>query len=738
MHDPGHLILRRAVRVSIVLPLTYVLVAYGLNLGGGAAYAAFGTFALLAFADFGGPTRDRAGAYLLTGAAGLVAITIGTLAATTIYTAVLATLIVGFVVSYSGVLRGYVAVATTSVLLPFIIAVTAGAGISPLPQRLAAFAVAVVISTAAALILWPVHVHSALRLRVSAALQASANVLRATTPDPSQPTNSSNIDAATRMRELTEATHHVREEYAGRILRPGSATARDRALMQLVDELNRFRLFFRWRVEHSGDSTLPVDYSLAQVTAATLDDCAAALTGAKKIPDPALLDDAREQHRLIIGTWATQQLEDHQVEAVEAGTESSFQLRLISLHTELMARNTRVATGAPPERTAATSAGIPVATPDVTPWSKLRAHLRLKSPWFRNSLRTALALAMSVAVVEVSGVQHGFWVVLGTLTALRFDALGTGRTAVQAIIGVCGGFLVGTGLLLVVGDHTPAYWVLLPIVTFLSAYTPGAISLIVGQGSFTVFVIVFYGLVAGPQLQTGEIRVVDVAIGLSISLIVSALMWPRGVVALVRSTMVTAVHSATSYVVAAYDRLLQGESGEPTLVSSAQGASQALEVAHETFDLAICQSGPAPMYAQTWSAMGNAADQLVAGAQLIGMLAHFEDAPIDDPLVAALMTSSVHSIQTSLNMTVDKLAYLGATPDTPGTQDDPPTDSVEKFMGNPFPLLREAVTSCLSSWNGRSPSSDRSLGEVATSLIWAQEWLIYLNWLAYRTAQLVT
>ncbi len=74
MPDPGRVPLRCALRVAITLPLAYVFTMFVLKIPAGAAYTAFGTFVLPAMADFGGPTKERARAYLLTGVAGLVTI----------------------------------------------------------------------------------------------------------------------------------------------------------------------------------------------------------------------------------------------------------------------------------------------------------------------------------------------------------------------------------------------------------------------------------------------------------------------------------------------------------------------------------------------------------------------------------------------------------------------------------------------------------------------------------------
>ena len=59
-------------------------------------------------------------------------------------------------------------------------------------------------------------------------------------------------------------------------------------------------------------------------------------------------------------------------------------------------------------------------------------HASLRSVWFVNSLRGALALAAAVSVADLTGVQRGFWVALGTLSVLRTSAASTGMTAFWA------------------------------------------------------------------------------------------------------------------------------------------------------------------------------------------------------------------------------------------------------------------------------------------------------------------
>lgn len=744
VHDPGQVILRRALRCAIILPLTFILVSQVLGLTAGASYAVFGTFALLCFADFGGPYPDRARAYLITGGVGMLAVALGTLAATTKVSAIAGTVAVAFICTYAGVLRGYVAAAAIPVLLPFVIAVTSGPnGIEPgttalhdLWQREAAFAIAIVISTAAALLMWPVHTRSNLRKRVGEELAASANVMRAMWP--ADPGAAVSIDVDTRMRELVEAGHHTREQYDGRMIRPGGATARDRALAQTIEELQRLRIALRWR---AGDDELhlPPDQQMANVTAAVLDQCAAAFGSGGPPPDAQMLDEARDAHRKVVEKWATQALAEGRAQKVEAALDAGFHLRLIAVMTELIARHTRIATGAGAEPTPITNIGATMPTRERGPWTILRANLTLSSPWLRNSLRSSLALGIAATIVVLNpGVQHGFWVLLGTITALRLDASGTGRTAVQAIAGTVGGFVVGTLVLLAVGNNDTIYWILLPIATFLAGYTPGAISLLVGQGAFTVFVIVFYGLIDGPKLQTGEIRVLDVGLGLVISLFVSVMMWPRGVVAKVQSTLVESIHTATAYLVAATDRNVHGPPAQTECAAASRRAQQALEVANESYDLAVSQGGTAAIYGQTWSALANTSGHVIASADLLAWLGQIGLSPVGSPLATDMLIVCAHHVQATLNSAVDGLGNLaGKSRELANDAEGIPVAPTGGTPDDPFPRLRAAVSSSIESWNGVSPSPDLTSGEAACALIWVQDWLVHLHWVAHRTQLIV-
>jgi hypothetical protein len=174
----------------------------------------------------------------------------------------------------------------------------------------------------------------------------------------------------------------------------------------------------------------------------------------------------------------------------------------------------------------------PTGIPDLLAVADERAaaHLDRHSTWLHNSLRGAAALAGAVLAADVVKAEHAFWVVLGTLSVLRSNALSTGQSVVRAVLGTVAGMVVGAVIVLVVGTNTAVLWVLLPPAILVTGVAPAAISFAAGQAAFTVTALILFDLLAPGGLQIGLIRVEDVALGGAVSLAVGVLLWPRGAV----------------------------------------------------------------------------------------------------------------------------------------------------------------------------------------------------------------
>ena len=219
-----------------------------------------------------------------------------------------------------------------------------------------------------------------------------------------------------------------------------------------------------------------------------------------------------------------------QDESIAGSLDPGFHARALGFATELVADAALEAAGA---EAAVIDRRLGMADESVSQAfaSRLVSHLSFRSIWFRNALRGAVGLALAVAVVEVTDVQHGFWVVLGTLSVLRTSALGTGATALRAVGGTAVGFIVGSVIMIGLADHSVFLWVVLPVVVLVSGVAPSMISFAAGQAAFTVVVIILFNIIQPIGWRVGLTRIEDVAIGCGVSIVVGFLFWPRGATA---------------------------------------------------------------------------------------------------------------------------------------------------------------------------------------------------------------
>ena len=86
------------------------------------------------------------------------------------------------------------------------------------------------------------------------------------------------------------------------------------------------------------------------------------------------------------------------------------------------------------------------------------AHFERHSVWLHNSVRGAVALGLAALVANLSGAQHSFWVIFGTLSVLRSNALKYGPVHVPGVVGTVIGFAIGPGCSRPSGSDTTLLW----------------------------------------------------------------------------------------------------------------------------------------------------------------------------------------------------------------------------------------------------------------------------------------
>jgi uncharacterized membrane protein YccC len=210
-------------------------------------------------------------------------------------------------------------------------------------------------------------------------------------------------------------------------------------------------------------------------------------------------------------------------------------------------------------------------------------HASVGSVWFQNSVRGAAGLALAVYIAQRTGVQHGFWVVLGTLSVLRSNALGTGWSIITALAGTAVGIVIGALLVIGIGTYEAVLWGVLPVALLLAAYAPRAISFAAGQAGFTIVLFILFNIIQPVGWRVGVVRVEDVAIGFAISLGVGLLFWPRGAAALLREGLADAYARGIDYFVVMTRDLIEGSDEAARAARAADAAIHRLDDAFRQY-----------------------------------------------------------------------------------------------------------------------------------------------------------
>lgn len=499
--------------------------------------AAFGSFAFLVLVDFAGPLRARVAAYAGLALTGAAYLTLGTLCSRDPWLAATVMALVGFATLFSGVFGGYVAAGSAAAILTFVLPVTIPAPNSAIPDRLEGWGLAVGAGLAAVLLLWPNRRREDLRRDVATSLRAVAELVEART------------DVAEKARQAEETVASLARRFLGAQYRPAGATGAAAALASFPDELRWLLSFLE---APSGRPALAIactedEEALAAMAAVLQASADRLLTGSGAI-DLTRLDAARTAVAQAVIQRLPELPADLDETVLMTSLEQPFRIRVASYSTRELARYALLATGgeAPEPEHGIAPGGSPVERVE----RLTITHARSDSVWFQNSLRAAVGLAVAVFIAQRTGLQHGFWVVLGTLSVLRSNALGTGWSIVSALAGTAVGLVAGALLVIGIGTHEAVLWGVLPVALLLAAYAPRAISFAAGQAGFTVVLFILFNIVQPVGWRVGIVRIEDVAIGFAISLGVGILFWPRGAAARLRSDLAAAYASGVEFVVA--------------------------------------------------------------------------------------------------------------------------------------------------------------------------------------------
>jgi uncharacterized membrane protein YccC len=634
--DPGLGATRRAARTAVVMPVLFAFCAVVLHAPAVATFAAFGAFAMLLLVDFAGSTVQRIRAQIQLALAWLVLVSLGTVAGRSVWTAIVATAAVGFVVLFSGVVSSVLAGAGTSLLLAFILSVATPGPLSTLPDRLAGVAIAALAAVFAVWFLWPRSWIDPLAAPAARVCRAAAAQLRSEARD--------SIEVcAVRTEQTATEIDELRRTFTATPYRPTGLSTGSRALVRLVDELTWLSTI----LDDSRPAVLPggdTDSAAVHLAAADVLE-----RSAEVLEDPRLAVDGLAAAVAVLRDAVTS-LEERAVARLPStyGSPSealgslnvSFRAQEIGFGVLLIAQNVETARVADQRSWTDRLLGrepLSLAGPVATAAERAAAHLEPHSVWLHNSIRGATGLAAAVALANLTGVQHGFWVILGTLSVLRSNALNTGQNAYRAVGGTVVGSLVGAGLLVVIGDNRVVLWILLPIAVLVAGIVPAAISFATGQAAFTVTLVILFNIAQPEGWSLILVRIEDIALGCAVSLAVGLLFWPRGASTAVGKALAEAYVDSAQYLVSVVGYAVSCCGPEPTAPQDGRRAAAAARRLDDTFRTYLAERGakPVPLSEMTALVTGVVGIRLAADAVLELWERYADGRPPSDDRAAA-------------------------------------------------------------------------------------------------------
>ncbi len=535
----------RAVRTTLVMPTLFAITSQVIGNPQMATFAAFGSFATLLLVSFGGGWRDKLVAHAGLALAGSVLLTIGTLVSSSTLLAALVSVPVAFTVFFAGVIGPNAAAGGIAALLPYVLPAASPGTVSMIPDRLAGWLLASVVGTAAVLLLSPPSPGDKLKRAAAKLASELVSELEAMLRGDATPEQ---------LEACIAAKHELLSQFTATPYRPTGLGTADQALANAVELLEWCTSLVVDSVRERSDlSGAPEDErELLAVGAQVLRDAGTLIGGGDARPNLERLEECRVQSIARLRDQPAPEADLREVAQI------SFHAHAIAVTILAIGADAVVAAGvANPEWLAEQGTRwFGASTFDPPPRRLSEAsqaagyalrHASVRSVWFINSLRASVAIAAAVAIADLSSVQHGFWVVLGTLSVLRTNAGSTGSTALRALAGTLAGFVIGGALIVAIGTNTAVLWAALPVAVFVAAYAPGTAPFAVGQAAFTVTIAVLFNLLVPVGWKVGVVRIEDVAIGCAVSFAVGILFWPRGVASVVGDDLADAYRTGAMY-----------------------------------------------------------------------------------------------------------------------------------------------------------------------------------------------
>ncbi|WP_200553135.1 YccS family putative transporter [Kosakonia sp. LAM2021] len=156
-------------------------------------------------------------------------------------------------------------------------------------------------------------------------------------------------------------------------------------------------------------------------------------------------------------------------------------------------------------------------------WQRLRNNLTPESALFRHAVRMSVVLCIGYAFIQITGLQHGYWILLTSLFVCQPNYNATRHRLTLRVIGTLIGVAIGLPVLYFVPSHEGQ--LILIVITGVLFFAFRTVQYAHATMFITLLVLLCFNLL-GEGFEVALPRIIDTLIGCAIAWAAVSFIWP--------------------------------------------------------------------------------------------------------------------------------------------------------------------------------------------------------------------
>ncbi len=156
-------------------------------------------------------------------------------------------------------------------------------------------------------------------------------------------------------------------------------------------------------------------------------------------------------------------------------------------------------------------------------WLRLRNNLTPESALFRHAVRMSVVLCIGYAFIQITGLQHGYWILLTSLFVCQPNYNATRHRLTLRVIGTLVGVAIGLPVLYFVPSHEGQ--LVLIVITGVLFFAFRTVQYAHATMFITLLVLLCFNLL-GEGFEVAIPRIIDTLIGCAIAWAAVSFIWP--------------------------------------------------------------------------------------------------------------------------------------------------------------------------------------------------------------------